>query len=78
MLLKEASHFSSSNKLKISSWLMSQGCTERHPPKTQIYHCHIEQETKLYETKEEEEGEEASILKLLPFAYSPHYHSEVT
>jgi hypothetical protein len=76
MLLKEASHFSSSNKLKISSWLMSQGCTERHPPTTQIYHCHIEQETKLYETKEEEE--EASILKLLPFAYSPHYHSEVT
>jgi hypothetical protein len=75
MLLKEASHFSSSNKLKITSWLMSQGCTERHPSQTQIYDCHIEQETKLYETKEEEE---ACILILLPFAYSPHYHSEVT
>jgi hypothetical protein len=74
MLLKEASHFSSSNKLKITSWLMSQGCTERHPPRTQIYDPHIEQETKLYETKEEE----ACILILLPFAYSPHYHSEVT
>lgn len=76
MLLKEASHFSSSNKLKITSWLMSQGCAERHPPQTQIYDRHIEQETKLYETKEEEE--EACILILLPFAYSPHYHSEVT
>jgi hypothetical protein len=75
MLLKEASHFSSSNKLKITSWLMSQGCTERHPPQTQIYDRHIEQETKLYKTKEEEE---ACILILLPFAYSPHYHSEVT
>jgi hypothetical protein len=55
---------------------MSQGCTERRPPQTQIYDRHIEQETKLYETKEEEE--EACILILLPFAYYLHYHSEVT